>query len=385
MSGPMVLTTHAGLEIKARRRLQTPGAFDKLLEELANAIAQKETQGQTPPVISDLDISQNKLSFEQFEAVFTQLGAHNVHVQRFRLFGCATLNDDVVRVIGDYFRLLTKENAPTEMHLSDCAITTDGFLTFVSAFEETDLYPLQTHGRNVALYLRLENNYISEAAIQEKVDLGVMKPYNKSRGSRPSADGTTKIDLVVRDAGKYQQKEGEPPAPEDAPPPREVWDNWDQKGNNWQGGGGGSWQPNWQGGQNWARPQNGWGAPGVRPAQNFAAAGALPARVMPGGGIRPGGAQLIAPRMISPGGLKTNAAAGGWPRGSAGTAAAQDRSRTPVARTNGGAARPPTAPPPASKKGDLPHPWEEHWSDEYQIPYFWNAETGDSLWEKPQF
>ena len=31
----------------------------------------------------------------------------------------------------------------------------------------------------------------------------------------------------------------------------------------------------------------------------------------------------------------------------------------------------------------LPHPWEELWSVQYKIPYFWNPETGDSSWEKP--
>eukprot|EP00933_Yihiella_yeosuensis_P074061 TRINITY_DN8289_c0_g1_i2.p1 TRINITY_DN8289_c0_g1~~TRINITY_DN8289_c0_g1_i2.p1 ORF type:complete len:141 (+),score=31.66 TRINITY_DN8289_c0_g1_i2:420-842(+) len=60
-----------------------------------------------------------------------------------------------------------------------------------------------------------------------------------------------------------------------------------------------------------------------------------------------------------------------WGAGNAGSAA--DRSRTPAARQ----------PPPAPGKKPLPHPWEEHFSEEYNIPYFWNSETGDALWEKP--
>lgn len=31
----------------------------------------------------------------------------------------------------------------------------------------------------------------------------------------------------------------------------------------------------------------------------------------------------------------------------------------------------------------LPHPWEEHFCDEYQVPYYWNPTTGESLWEPP--
>merc|ERR1711920_656802 len=65
------------------------------------------------------------------------------------------------------------------------------------------------------------------------------------------------------------------------------------------------------------------------------------------------------------------------PAGQSGSAA--DRSRTPVGR----AAAPPSKPPPAAAS-DLPAPWEEHFSDEHQIPYFWNAETGEAVWEKSQ-
>merc|ERR1719410_2324659 len=67
-----------------------------------------------------------------------------------------------------------------------------------------------------------------------------------------------------------------------------------------------------------------------------------------------------------------NAPAQTWPRGTSGTA--NDRSRTPV---------PPTKQPPKVVKPKLPYPWEEQWSEEYGIPYFWNADTGESVWETP--
>merc|ERR1719215_281061 len=62
--------------------------------------------------------------------------------------------------------------------------------------------------------------------------------------------------------------------------------------------------------------------------------------------------------------------------GQSGSAA--DRSRTPVARS----AAPPAKPPPSAS--GLPHPWEEHFSDEHQIPYYWNADSGEAVWEKGQ-
>ena len=38
---------------------------------------------------------------------------------------------------------------------------------------------------------------------------------------------------------------------------------------------------------------------------------------------------------------------------------------------------------PAPRSKDLPHPWEEQWSDEYETPYFWNALAGEPLWKEP--
>ncbi|CAE8610765.1 unnamed protein product [Polarella glacialis] len=66
------------------------------------------------------------------------------------------------------------------------------------------------------------------------------------------------------------------------------------------------------------------------------------------------------------------------PRGSAGTAT--DRSRTPAPRVTPPL---PKAVAPAQRPGGLPAPWEEHFSEEFGIPYYWNADNGESLWEKP--
>jgi len=418
-TGPVVVHTHSGIEVKGRRRLGDPEKFDAMMEDLLNKVQEKATEDRGG-LIADLDVSQNSLTLDQFEALFTQLGANNARVQRFRMFGCPTLDDNVMKVISDYMRLLTNESAPSEMHLSDCAITTTGWEFLISAIEETDLYPVQAPqgGPPKPLYLRLENNYIAEETIKEKMDAGIVRGFNKNNTrQRPNADGYVRVNLVVKPDGGTSQKQGDPPAPQDAPAPKNVWDknspsSWTgasaattsrpAAAGGWTGGyGGGSW-----GGGGWAGGGKGGGKGAVVRPMTLTAprygTQALPAASY--GGARPG---VVRPAIIRPavttikpvaqGGGKGMAggfgAAGArpvqritpgpaanasvWPRGNAGSAV--DRSRTPAAR---GAPAQPAKPPP--KKGsDLPYPWEEHWSEEYQIPYFWNSETGDSLWEKP--
>ncbi len=31
----------------------------------------------------------------------------------------------------------------------------------------------------------------------------------------------------------------------------------------------------------------------------------------------------------------------------------------------------------------LPRPWQRHWSAEWQLPYYWNPVTEESVWEAP--
>lgn len=38
----------------------------------------------------------------------------------------------------------------------------------------------------------------------------------------------------------------------------------------------------------------------------------------------------------------------------------------------------------AQEEEGLPPDWEEHWSDEYNVPYFWNKKTKESVWVRPQ-
>merc|ERR1719221_749833 len=427
------------IEIKGRQRFKQSGSFEGFIDELTNTFKKLKAQNSSvTPQILDCDLSQNPITTDQFEMFFMALAAVEggpVRVQRFRLFGCPTLDDNAIVHLAAHLRQgdLTADSAPAELHLSDCTITTDGFNTLMSAIEDTELYPT-THpntNKKVPLYLRLENNYIEEAAIQAKVDQGIIRPFKKQMGAG-RADIGAKVDLVVRaeNAG-FQQKQGVPPAPEDAPPPKEVFDKWQQE--QWRKGGqkgekGGwmqnSWPSNWQakgvgkgpaagawgcgkGAGAWSQPsqlqQNKWSPP-FQPQQQQGKGGWTGTIRPPGAQIRPvaGGPRPVAPAqkaqpvrpgwqqsttpapvmqkwtpgrpaVIAPAARTTNGATAGGKgatstKGTAGSSA--DRSRTPAGRN-------------APEEKKLPKPWEQHWSDDYNIPYYWNSETGEALWEKP--
>jgi len=394
--GQMIVKMPNGqVEVKARRRLQDAAAFEAFVEEIQTTLIQMK-ESDANATVADFDISQNPTTPEQFEALFNALALAGVRVVRFRLFGCPGLNDEAMTHISNHFSQdLTSETAPTEMHLSDCAITTDGFLMFMSAIEEKEVYPTSIlRGKQIPLYMRIENNYIDEAIIQEKVDAGIIRAFKKGPGVRQdTADPGIKINLVVMKEGSYQQKTGDPPAPEDAPPPKPVSDSRGKGASDSRGKGGGSnsHQPWQKGGQSWQQARPPWANnqnQGWWPhAAQALPAGRWPVQPQAGGRVvtplHGKGAQggIRIPGRVT-GGPRPGAYQQSWtPRGSAGSAV--DRSRTPAGRSNGGA-RPPSGPPPKTNRGGLPHPWEEQWSDDYQIPYFWNSETGESLWERPR-
>merc|ERR1712118_286177 len=72
----------------------------------------------------------------------------------------------------------------------------------------------------------LENNYIDESVIQEKVAARIIAPLKRGKGQGSSKwlAESVKVHLVVT-SGKgttFQQREGDPPSPEDAPPPKSI-------------------------------------------------------------------------------------------------------------------------------------------------------------------
>eukprot|EP00435_Cladocopium_sp_Y103_P013784 s3013_g3.t1 len=214
---PVVYYGANGLEVKGRRRLEDV-AFEDILAELQGQLTEQLNQaGSSVPVIQDLDLSQNKLTADQFENLFVSLGVASARVVRFRLFGCPTFDDQVMLLLAEYLRAnLTKETAPAEMHLSDCAITSEGFKHLMSVIEESDVYPLRDERRpdqGWPLYLRLENNYISNEAIQEKIDSGLIQLFTKQWGAKKGPVDGPKVNLLGED-WNFRQRSGKPPSPE---------------------------------------------------------------------------------------------------------------------------------------------------------------------------
>lgn len=468
------------IEVRGRRKINDAAAGTKLEEELTAHLTKLQEAGKEPSsiCICDLDISQNKCPIAQLEALFDVLIVSVVRVQRLKLFGCPTVTDDVARKIAEWLGSVTAETAPAELHLSDCSITAVGFGLIIDAIQENAAFPIvnETTKKSTPLYLRLENNYIEESAIQEKVTEKVIKLFAKSWGtSVQSLTGSEKVYLLKRSAqGGFQQKKGTPPPPETVAADRkevnEVWKpEWQQKNSQ-----NSQWQPSWQdmqlleqqlveellwgsdaatwgsNAQTWgsnASTWSSWSSPRASPVKPTVPKANLPApakKASPAAPVKvlPKNGATITPVKIPPkGGSGAQGAGGTWQLGTALPAAgkgigkaapaagkgvgkaapklvgatvvspaaklaaakaapkawgqasipkagastitpkvgaarsAADRSRTPAGRQS----------QPNQPKKKPPHPWEEQFSEEFGIPYFWNPVTQESLWEMPSY
>lgn len=357
-------------------------------------------------------------------------------MRRLKLFGCPTVTDEVALHIAEYLRSANSETAPFELHLSDCSLTSTGFSALISAIEENDAFPVTNPETNkkTPLYMRLENNYIEEAMIKEKVDANVIKIFIKDWGRRiDGLNGEEKVYFLKKHHQLgFQQKQGSPPPPEEVPPNRkDVFESWKQPlwQPNWQP----TWQPSWQQPQ-WQQlpkwqPQWQQSKPAVSSTQRVVVPNLFqgkPVRTIPvpkgkagtkgkpawaapalGNVVKPtmpvqaatlvkptwsAGAQQAAPQVPQKQSWQQQQTTSwkGWAgkatgKGAgkaAGKARAADRSRTPVVRQPTQPTQP-KVPPPGAKQG-LPHPWQEQFSEEFGINYYWNPETQESVWEKPE-
>lgn len=441
----MITGAPTAMTLRARQKLKTPEACTKFNDDLSTKLNDIVAKGMVPS-FDDFDISQNVIPFEQFEAMIQIFMATGVRIERMRMFGLSTLDDNAMFLMADWLRSVNAENCPHEMHISDCALTADGFTAFMEAIESNECFPTKDprSSRMCPIYVRLENNYIQpESVIQDKIKEGVMVEYQKNSGplrgpmlSAPEA----KVKILCNNVGKYSQRQGVPPAPENAPPPKPVWDRYAEeqtlggKGGGMAGGAANvSWANPYQSAFQWgqqavyqALPARGWGGMQQGQAwpqqQQYAApqrvAPAAPQRVAPAaaswaqpqqqqGQFKPAGAYaapaakahlqapVIKPAGAFAGGKGATFAAQAQVRpqafnafnagaGAKGGSIAQNMQRAPDrSRTPAGRATAPQAPPPQKKGNGLPAGWEEHFSEEYQIPYFWHGATGESMWEKP--
>eukprot|EP00930_Biecheleria_cincta_P033997 TRINITY_DN2352_c0_g1_i1.p1 TRINITY_DN2352_c0_g1~~TRINITY_DN2352_c0_g1_i1.p1 ORF type:complete len:583 (-),score=134.52 TRINITY_DN2352_c0_g1_i1:76-1773(-) len=211
--------------VRLRQGLKTAERVDKFVAQLRECVEKKQAAGEAV-VFDDIDISQNRLATDQFEAIFSALTEGDVHVEQLRTFGCPTLDDEAAGIIANWLAAVTSENTPFEMHLSDCAITAAGYEKMMTAFQENEAFPANDR-RNpergkLGVYLRLEQNYIDTSVMQQSIKDGVATKFRKN--APPKHSDSIKVRLLVREDGSFQQKKGDPPAPEDVPEPR-PWRN----------------------------------------------------------------------------------------------------------------------------------------------------------------
>ena len=203
------------LIVRLRNRLTTPSQASQFIELLQTLIEHHHSQG-TTAVFEDFDISQNSLATTDLDHIFCLLAHSCVHVERLRAFDITTLNDEVCTMLAAWLNSVSGNNVPCELHLSGCAISTEGCQEIVKALERNNAFP-GLHPKycyKVPMYLRLENNYIDDNAIQETIDRGVLTTMTKE--GKPRNNYLTKAKarlLTFKGRGKsyYHQNTGEPP------------------------------------------------------------------------------------------------------------------------------------------------------------------------------
>lgn len=162
---PLLKPERAGdkLVVRLRRQCRDPSAAERLCADLEKLVG-----GATKAIaFKDFDISQNTFSMEQFDRIFQAFSKPFVSIQILRLFGSATLDD---RVCGLMAVWLVNAVALIELHLSDCAITRVGFDLLMDALAANPAFP---RGGCNPLFVRLENNYISQEAFDVAIAKGI--------------------------------------------------------------------------------------------------------------------------------------------------------------------------------------------------------------------
>jgi hypothetical protein len=195
-------------------KVYPPGALrssqdsSKFVETLQNFIA-KQKEDDKITIFEDFDLSESAVTSEAFKEICAQLSDPRVQVERFRAYKCHTVGDEGAKSLAEWFAKVSHEMAPAEMHLSDCGITTDGFTAIMEAFSSNDAYPpkdpkSEDQNRKLPLYLRLEDNLIDEAIIQERIKTGLLTTFRKR--DRVCLTNGTKVRLLVGRDGGFNQK-----------------------------------------------------------------------------------------------------------------------------------------------------------------------------------
>ena len=157
----------SGLEVRARGLLARPSDVRALIGAIEAAAARGRAGGAARPDFRDFDISENFCGVNEFKPLFEVLRRVKARVRRFRLFGMPLLNDDVAGLMARYLRECTAEEAPREIHLSDCSLGSKGLVAIFGAAAEG----VGFRGAP-PLYVRLERNFVEPRVLQGYLDSG---------------------------------------------------------------------------------------------------------------------------------------------------------------------------------------------------------------------
>ena len=207
--------------VRMKGRLTEPSQTRKFIVLLQDLIDYHAATGKTA-VFEDFDISQNSPATTGLGHIFYLLAHSCVHVERLRAFAIPTLNDDICTKVANWLASITASNVPLEMHLSHCAISNKGFNYIMEALKQNEAFPgfHPRHRCKVPMYLRLQNNYIKDITIQKAVESHVLMIMH-SKDEQPCYNEQAKARLLNfrhTSTSAYQQNQGEPPKPQDAPP-----------------------------------------------------------------------------------------------------------------------------------------------------------------------
>lgn len=366
---------HSGVAYFRDRPDQAVTFVERVREELGK-------HGEGVCRFQNIDIAQvawDSLNISQLLGVLQEKAAST---DRLKAFKCG-FGDDVAELIESWLMDIPSDRLPSEIHLSHNKLTAKGMALIVDLLE-TKRNELKI--KPAPIWFRIESNDVDRSYLEQLAAEGKLV-YAKTLGAYERTGNKTAVISMPSLGGASS------PAPA-WPAQQQAWP---------------AQQPQWPAMQaHWPAqqaPQQAWGAAlgwgavapakGAWPANGWAATPANgKASPAPAGKA----ASSIGAGFVSPAVAAARAAATG--KGKA-VAATVDRSRSPAPRVTqmiqqrqqGQPVRQQVQqvlqkqqPPPkkvVAAEKPLPPNWEKHHSDEFNIPFWWNSVTEESVWERP--
>eukprot|EP00427_Karlodinium_veneficum_P012849 CAMPEP_0169066340 /NCGR_PEP_ID=MMETSP1015-20121227/2903_1 /TAXON_ID=342587 /ORGANISM="Karlodinium micrum, Strain CCMP2283" /LENGTH=225 /DNA_ID=CAMNT_0009125011 /DNA_START=50 /DNA_END=724 /DNA_ORIENTATION=- len=161
--------------VSLRRKLQAPDDAARFCDSL-HAFLRDHPRC----TFKDFDVSENHIPNATFAHIMHSISHFGAWVQRLRLFGTSSFDDDSCAHLGNWLRHVNAKTLPLELHLSNCAITELGLSRILDALGANPAFPRTCNGKQLPLYIRLENNYIKDGALVAAINAGIVSAFIKS-------------------------------------------------------------------------------------------------------------------------------------------------------------------------------------------------------------